>query len=54
LKIVARRNRRKPAAGLQIFMPDLDNIPKTKVNQSIGMEWMKNRNAPVPPDVAGH
>jgi hypothetical protein len=53
-QLVNGYTRMTPAAGLQIFMPDLDNIPKTKVNQSIGMEWMKNRNAPVPPDVAGH
>ena len=53
-QLVNGYTRMTPAAGLQIFMPDLDNIPQTKVNQSIGMEWMKNRNAPVPPEVVGH
>jgi hypothetical protein len=46
--------RMTPQAGLQIFMPDLDNIPKTKETQKVGMEWLKNRNAPVPPDVLQH
>ncbi len=40
-----------PQAGLQIFMPDINKIPKTKSNESISMQWMKNRNAPPPPDV---
>ncbi len=40
-----------PQAGLQIFMPDINKIPKTKANQSISMQWVKNRNAPPPPDV---
>src|SRR5690348_15223035 len=53
-QLVNGYTRMTPAAGLQIFMPDLDNIPQTKINQSIGMEWMKNRNAPVPPEVTSH
>jgi hypothetical protein len=41
-----------PQAGLQIFMPDLDNLPKTnKGTQNISMEWLKHRNLPPPPDV---
>jgi hypothetical protein len=40
-----------PQAGLQIFMPDLNKIPKTKANESIGMLWMKDRKIPPPPDV---
>jgi hypothetical protein len=39
-----------PEAGLQIFMPDVDDVPH-KANQTISMEWLKNRNAPPPPDV---
>jgi len=38
-------------AGLQIFMPDLDTIPRSKANQNISMEWLKNRNSPPPSDV---
>ncbi len=37
-----------PAAGLQIFMPDLDEIPQNKTNKNISIEWLKNRNAPPP------
>lgn len=40
-----------PEAGLQIFMPDLDTIPKTKQNQNISMEWLKNRNVAPPANV---
>ena len=52
-QLVNGYTRMTPQAGLQIFMPDLDNIPHTSQNQNIGIEWLKNRNAPVPPDVAG-
>ena len=44
--------RMTPQAGLLIFMPDLDELPRTKANQSISMEWLKHRNAPPPPDIA--
>ena len=38
-------------AGLEIFMPDVnDNAPK-KASQDITLEWLKNRNQPIPPDV---
>jgi hypothetical protein len=53
-QLVSGYTRMTPQAGLQIFMPDVDNIPNNKENQSIGIEWLKNRNTPVPPDVAGH
>ncbi len=52
-QLVNGYTRMTPQAGLQIFMPDLDNIPHTSETQNIGIEWLKNRNAPVPPDVAG-
>lgn len=38
-------------AGLQIFMPDLRTLPPSK---AIGLEWMKNRYAPVPKSVTAH
>jgi hypothetical protein len=38
-------------AGLEIFMPDLDQLPPQRVPQSISKEWLKNRNLPPPPDV---
>jgi hypothetical protein len=40
-----------PQAGLQIFMPDLDDLKKNKAAKNINMEWMKNRNIPPPPEV---
>jgi hypothetical protein len=53
-QLVNGYTRLTPQAGLQIFMPDLDNIPHNTANQNISIEWMKNRNAPVPPDVTEH
>ena len=53
-QLVNGYTRLTPQAGLQIFMPDLDNIPHNTANQNISMEWLKNRNAPVPPDVTEH
>jgi len=43
--------RMTPEAGLQIFMPSLEQIPADKKNHKISMEWMKHRNMPPPPDV---
>ncbi len=40
-----------PQAGLQIFMPDLDDMPPQKAKRTISMEWLKDRNLPPPPDV---
>jgi hypothetical protein len=41
-----------PQAGLQIFMPDLDELRhNNKATQNVSMEWLKNRNSPPPPDV---
>jgi hypothetical protein len=53
-QLVNGYTRMTPQAGLQIFMPDLDNIPRNTANQNISVEWMKNRNAPIPPDVTAH
>jgi hypothetical protein len=50
-QLVNGYTRMTPQAGLQIFMPDLDEIPRNKTNQSIGIQWMKNRNLPPPPEV---
>ncbi len=40
-----------PDAGLLIFMPDLDTLPKNNASRNISMEWLKHRNLPPPPDV---
>jgi hypothetical protein len=53
-QLVNGYTRMTPQAGLQIFMPDLANVPHNTANQNVSVEWMKNRNAPVPPDVAEH
>jgi hypothetical protein len=50
-QLVNGYTRMTPEAGLQIFMPDLDTLPKTQTNQNISMEWLKHRNMPPPPDI---
>jgi hypothetical protein len=50
-QLVNGYTRMTPEAGLQIFMPDLDTLPKDNRNRSISMEWLKHRNLPPPPDV---
>jgi hypothetical protein len=50
-QLVNGYTRMTPQAGLQIFMPDLDSLPPKKANQSISLEWLKNRNAAPPADV---
>ncbi len=50
-QLVNGYTRMTPEAGLQIFMPDLETLPKTNKKQNIGLEWLKHRNLPPPPDV---
>jgi hypothetical protein len=50
-QVVNGYTRMTPQAGLEIFMPDLDQLPKQHAPQSISKEWLKNRNLPPPPDV---
>jgi hypothetical protein len=50
-QLVNGYTRMTPDAGLQIFMPDLDTLPKNKENQNISMEWLKHRNLPPPPEI---
>lgn len=50
-QLVNGYTRMTPQAGLQIFMPDVDEIPRNKSNPSVSIEWMKNRNAAPPPEV---
>ena len=38
-------------AGLEIFMPDLDQQVQKKASQSITVEWLKDRNRSLPLDV---
>jgi hypothetical protein len=50
-QLVNGYTRMTPEAGLEIFMPDLDQLPPQHAPQSISKEWLKNRNLPPPPDV---
>ena len=50
-QLVNGYTRMTPQAGLQIFMPDLNNVPKSQGAQNVNLEWMKHRNLPPPPDV---
>jgi hypothetical protein len=50
-QLVNGYTRMTPQAGLQIFMPDLDTLPKAKAGQNISLEWLKHRDLPPPPDV---
>ena len=43
--------RMTPQAGLQIFMPDLDELVKNGAAPNLSLEWLKNRNLPPPPDI---
>lgn len=48
-QLVNGYTRMTPQAGLQIFMPDLDELrQRNKGSDNISMEWMKNRNLPPP------
>ena len=47
-QLVNGMTRMTPQAGLQIFMPDLDEMTHKKADQTITMEWLKNRNLPPP------
>jgi hypothetical protein len=50
-QVVNGYTRMTPQAGLEIFMPDLDELSPQHAPQSISKEWLKNRNLPPPPDV---
>ncbi len=43
--------RMTPQAGLQIFMPDLSEVPVKKAVQDVNIQWMRNRNLPPPASV---
>ena len=50
-QLVNGYTRMTPQAGLQIFMPSLDQIPPDKKSRNISMEWLKHRNLPPPSDI---
>ena len=40
-----------PQAGLQLFLPDINKLPKAARQHRVNMEWMKNRDIDPPADV---
>ncbi len=46
--------RATPQAGLQIFMPSLDQLPNSEPSATITSEWLKDRDLPAPPAVPSH
>ena len=43
-----------PEAGLEIFMPSLDQLPDAEPSAKITREWLKDRDMPAPPAVPSH
>jgi hypothetical protein len=50
-QLVNGYTRMRAQAGLEIFMPDLDEMAPKKPSQDITLEWLKNRNRSLPPDI---
>jgi hypothetical protein len=50
-QLVNGYSRMTPQAGLEIFMPDVDEKASKNASQNITLEWLKNRNLSLPPDV---
>lgn len=48
-QLVYGYTRMTPQAGLRIYMPDIDRIPRSDAERSISLQWLKNRNLPPPP-----
>jgi hypothetical protein len=51
-QLVNGTTRMTAQAGLEIYMPSLKNQGSRKAGQSVTLEWLKNRNTSLPPDVA--
>ena len=43
--------RMTPESGMQIFMPDLRDIPPSQLKKNTSIDWFKNRNIPPPPEI---
>ena len=50
-QLVNGYSRMTPQAGLEIFMPDVDEKASKNASHDITLEWLKNRNLALPPDV---
>jgi hypothetical protein len=51
-QLVNGNTRMTAQAGLEIYMPSLQNQTSKKAGQSVSLEWLKNRNSSLPADVA--
>jgi hypothetical protein len=51
-QLVNGYSRMTPQSGLEIFMPELDQLQQKKASPSITLDWLKNRSQPLPPDVS--
>ena len=40
-----------PQLGIEIFMPDVEKQRSDKSSQSITLDWLRNRDKSLPPDV---
>ncbi len=50
-QLVNGYTRMTPQSGLQIFMPDLDTLPKAAPVQNTNLDWLKNRNIAAPAEI---
>ena len=48
-QLVYGYTRMTPQAGLQIFMPDLDELPQQQAPKAVTAQWIKDRSLPPPP-----
>ena len=54
-QLVNGYSRMTPQAGLEIFMPSLDDkAPPKKASQAITLEWLRNRNQSLPAGIPAH
>jgi hypothetical protein len=47
-QLVYGYTRMTPQAGLRIFMPDVERLPRNPATRNISLQWLKNRNVPPP------
>jgi hypothetical protein len=50
-QLVNSYTRMTAQAGLEIFMPDLDEQTPKRASQSITLKWLRDRNRSLPLDV---
>jgi hypothetical protein len=51
-QLVSGDTRMTAQAGLEIYMPSLKEQAPKRAGQSVTLQWLKNRNTSLPPDVA--